>query len=85
MNQKPKNEKQKCSNCCKAIPKIGNMRENGKIGRKDWSSRKLHVKCWKSLKEEETSLEYSLKRCKDAGAQTRLKNELLRVQYMLHA
>jgi hypothetical protein len=40
-----KQTKPKCTICNKALVAIGSSRLNGKT-HKDWSSRKMHKKCW---------------------------------------
>lgn len=43
-------EKIKCLHCKKSIVAFGNARKNG-CDRKDWDTRRYHVKCWKELKD----------------------------------
>ena len=41
-----------CWKCFNVLVPIGNSRENGKSSHGDWSTRKLHKKCWKEMKKD---------------------------------
>lgn len=43
-------EQNKCALCKKPLQPFGDQRENGKVGRKDWATRKYHLACHRIIK-----------------------------------
>jgi hypothetical protein len=67
-------EKRYCEYCGKCLCKIGHDRKNGRGSYNDWSSRKYHKKCYKSISEGRSFIYM----CHDNGDDEKLKSELKR-------
>lgn len=42
-------EKNNCKYCGKVLQKVGELRKNGKMGKRDWEGRATHSKCYKHI------------------------------------